>query len=123
MYKLNVTTHFSSAHKLNGYEGACKNLHGHNWKVRLGIKCYKVDDIGMTIDYGIVKKILNEIVNELDHQYLNDLPYFTKNNPTSENIAKYLYNQVKGEINSEYCKIAELEIWESDKTSMVYFEE
>ena len=76
MYKLNVTSNFSSAHKLDGYEGLCKNLHGHNWKVRIGIICEKIDDIGMTIDFGEVKKYLNEVMIMLDHTYLNELEYF-----------------------------------------------
>jgi len=122
MYKLNVTSDFSSAHKLNGYEGLCKNLHGHNWKVRIGILCKKVDNIGMTIDFGEVKKNLSEIMTMLDHTYLNDLEYFKEKNPTSENIAKFIYHEMKKRINVQDCSIAEVEVWESDKTSMLYFE-
>ena len=123
MYKLNVTSNFSSAHKLDGYEGLCKNLHGHNWKVRIGIICEKVDEIGMTIDFGEVKKSLNEIMLMLDHTYLNELEHFTGINPTSENIAKFIYQEMKKRVKIPYCKMADVEVWESDITSMVYFEE
>jgi len=122
MYKLNVTSDFSSAHKLNGYEGLCKNLHGHNWKVRIGILCEKVDKIGMTIDFGEVKKNLNEIMTMLDHTYLNDLVFFRENNPTSENIAKFIYHEMKKRITVQDCRMAEVEVWESDITSMLYYE-
>ena len=122
MYKLNVTSDFSSAHKLNGYEGLCKNLHGHNWKVRIGILCEKVDKIGMTIDFGEVKKNLNDIMTMLDHTYLNDLEFFKENNPTSENIAKFIYHEMKKRITVQDCSMAEVEVWESDITSMLYFE-
>jgi len=122
MYKLNVTSNFSSAHKLNGYEGLCKNLHGHNWKVRIGILCEKVDKIGMTIDFGEVKKNLNDIMTMLDHTYLNDLEFFKENNPTSENIAKFIYHEMKKRITVQDCSMAEVEVWESDITSMLYFE-
>jgi len=122
MYKLNVTSDFSSAHRLNGYEGLCKNLHGHNWKVRIGIICKKVDEIGMTIDFGEVKKNLHEIMLMLDHTYLNDLEHFKNINPTSENIAKFIFGEMKKRITVPDCKIAEVEVWESDITSMVYFE-
>jgi len=122
MYKLNVTSDFSSAHRLNGYEGLCKNLHGHNWKVRIGIICKKVDKIGMTIDFGEVKKNLHEIMLMLDHTYLNDLEHFKNINPTSENIAKFIFGEMKKRITVPDCKIAEVEVWESDITSMVYFE-
>ena len=122
MYKLNVISDFSSAHKLNGYEGLCKNLHGHNWKIRIGILCKKVDKIGMTIDFGEVKKNLNDIMTMLDHTYLNDLEYFKENNPTSENIAKFIYHEMKKRIKVQDCRMAEVEVWESDITSMIYFE-
>lgn len=122
MYKLNVTSDFSSAHRLNGYEGLCKNLHGHNWKVRIGITCKKVDKIGMTIDFGEVKKNLHEIMLMLDHTYLNDLEHFKEVNPTSENIAKFIFEEMKKKINVPDCKMAEVEVWESDITSMIYFE-
>jgi 6-pyruvoyltetrahydropterin/6-carboxytetrahydropterin synthase len=122
MYRLNVTSQFSSAHKLEGYGGLCKNLHGHNWKVRVGIACEKTDKIGMTIDFGIVKKYLNELIKIFDHSYLNELPYFKKQNPTSENIACLFYKEMNKKINMENCKVFEVEVWESDGSSMIYFE-
>ena len=122
MFRLNVTSQFSSAHKLNRYDGACKNLHGHNWKVRVGIECEKTDEIGMTIDFGVVKKYLNEIIEILDHSYLNELPYFKEQNPTSENIARLFFREMQKKININGCHIAEVEIWESDNSSMIYYE-
>lgn len=122
MYKLNVTSQFSSAHKLVNYDGPCKNLHGHNWKVRVGIFCEKTDDLGLTIDFGIVKEELNIIIDKLDHNYLNDLDCFVGENPTSENIAKYFYNELAKNIHVDGCQIADVEVWESDKSSMIYFQ-
>ncbi|MCD6182036.1 MAG: 6-carboxytetrahydropterin synthase QueD [Candidatus Cloacimonetes bacterium] len=122
MYKLNVTSQFSAAHQLKGYEGACKNLHGHNWKVRVGILCEKTDDIGMTIDFGIVKEIMENILAKLDHSLLNDHDCFAEENPTSENIAQYLYVQFKSRLTEQNCQVADVEVWESDRSSMVYFE-
>lgn len=122
MYKLNVISHFSAAHKLVGYEGACKDLHGHNWKVRIGILCDKTDDLGLTIDFKIVKKHLNELIDRFDHKYLNDLSCFKEKNPTSENIARFFYKEMNKKFAKKDCQISEVEIWESDNTSMVYFE-
>lgn len=122
MFRLNVMSDFSSAHRLEGYEGACKNLHGHNWKVRVGINAAKTDDIGMTLDFGIVKKHLQSLLDKLDHRYLNDLEYFKGINPTSENIARYIFSELGKSINGEFVRVAEVEIWESDRTSVVYFE-
>jgi len=122
MYKLNVTSHFSAAHKLVGYDGACRNIHGHNWKVRVGILCQKTDDIGLTIDFGIVKNELAQIMNKLDHTMLNELEHFATKNPTSENIAKFMYKEMSNALNDANCQIADVEVWESEKSSMIYFE-
>lgn len=122
MYKINVGSSFSAAHKLNNYPGLCKNLHGHNWKVRIQINCMKVDELGMAIDFGVAKKYLNDIMSMFDHQYLNDLPYFTGINPTSENIARVIFDELKKEFNSEDANIAEVEVWESDHSSVIYTE-
>ena len=122
MYKLNVISDFSAAHHLQDYKGKCSNLHGHNWKVRVAVICEKTDKIGLTIDYGIVKKILNETMEKLDHSYLNELKFFIGINPTSENIAKFIFEELKKKINVDFCHVSEVEIWESDRTSMIYFE-
>ncbi len=120
MYRINVRSHFSSAHKLNGYEGACKNMHGHNWKVRLEIGCTEVDEIGMAMDFNDVKKYLNELMEMLDHKVLNELPPFQTQNPTSENIARWLFDEFEVRINSDTRHIHEVEIWESEKSSVIY---
>ncbi|MBN1326538.1 MAG: 6-carboxytetrahydropterin synthase QueD [Candidatus Cloacimonetes bacterium] len=120
MYKLNVISQFSAAHRLLGYQGDCKNLHGHNWKVRVGIECGQLDELGLAIDFGIIKKHLNKIMNKFDHQYLNDLEFFKEINPSSENIARIIFMEMSNSLDKPGCKIAEVEIWESDKTSLIY---
>lgn len=120
MYKLNVVSSFSSAHKLNGYDGVCKNLHGHNWKVRLCVMCDTLDNIGMAMDFGIIKGKLKELLTEFDHQYLNDLPAFQEMNPTSENIARYVFDRMGQMLSQCPCEVVEVEVWESDKASVIY---
>ncbi|HOH46876.1 MAG TPA: 6-carboxytetrahydropterin synthase QueD [Candidatus Cloacimonadota bacterium] len=120
MYKLNVTDSFSAAHRLCGYKGACSNLHGHNWKVRVGIKCDVLDEIGMALDYGIIKQALSKVLDELDHAYLNELPILGGMNPTSENLARLIYGRLSEEITKPGCKVAEVEIFESERSSVVY---
>ena len=122
MYKLNVKSHFSAAHQLNGYNGPCKNMHGHNWKVRICILCEKTDEIGLTIDFKEVKTVLNRVISELDHSNLNEHEYFQDKNPTSENIACFIYKRFKNELINDCCRIHEVEVCESDNTSMTYFE-
>lgn len=120
MYKINVTSSFPGAHHLNGYPGACKNLHGHNWKVRVQLISQQTDELGMAIDFGIVKEYLRELMDKFDHQYLNDLEWFKIQNPTSENIAKVIYEELQSKLENENIKMGEVEVWESDTTSIIY---
>ena len=122
MYKINVISTFPGAHRLEGYPGACQNLHGHNWKVRVQLIAQKTDEIGMAIDFKIVKEKLQILMDRFDHQYLNDLEWFTAQNPTSENIARVIYNELKKAFDHENATINEVEIWESDTTSIIYSE-
>jgi 6-pyruvoyltetrahydropterin/6-carboxytetrahydropterin synthase len=120
MYKINVTATFPGAHRLDGYTGACKNLHGHNWKVRVQLATEITDELGMAIDFGIVKKYLKDLIDNFDHQYLNELPWFEKQNPTSENIARVIYEEMQKLLTNDIIHVNEVEIWESETTSIVY---
>lgn len=120
MYLLNVRSHFSAAHRLEGYNGACRNLHGHNWIVRVCIACDDVDEIGLAIDFKDIKAIFHTQLEELDHTLLNDLPFFSQRNPTSENIARYLFEQMNERFDHRGCRIEEIEVWESENSSVIY---
>ena len=95
MYEVMVEGNFSAAHNLRGYRKKCEKLHGHNWKVRVGIRGGKLDKYGMLIDFRDVKDYLEKIIKKLDHKYLNEISHFKVTNPTSENIARFIYNDLK----------------------------
>ncbi|MFC1617242.1 6-carboxytetrahydropterin synthase QueD [Candidatus Margulisiibacteriota bacterium] len=122
MYELMVEDNFNSAHFLKGYDGNCKNLHGHNFRVQIFVKGLELNQIGLLADYRLLKKELKVILSELDHKLLNDILKF---NPTSELLAKYLYNKLKAVLKhiSKKVRLSKVIIWESDKTSASYFEE
>ncbi|HNV62547.1 MAG TPA: 6-carboxytetrahydropterin synthase QueD [Candidatus Cloacimonas acidaminovorans] len=120
MFFLNVIETFSAAHLLRGYEGACSKLHGHNWKVRVCVKTKEQDEIGMAMDFGVLKTILSNILNNLDHSYLNEIVPFTERNPTSENLAKYIYECMEKELQDKPVAISEVEVYESEKSSVIY---
>ncbi len=120
MYKLSVSDSFSAAHRLCGYEGACSNLHGHNWKVRVGIQAGELDSIGMALDFGRIKDFLGSIIAELDHAYLNDLPAFAQINPTSENLARHIYGRMEEALKGLPAQVCEVEVCESERSSVVY---
>ena len=118
MYQIKVIEKFSAAHNLRNYKGKCEELHGHNWKVEAFISAESVDDKGMLIDFKDLKAALKNILSAMDHKYLNDIPYFGKMNPTSENIAKFIYDKLSKDLGGKKIKIS---VWETD-TSCASFE-
>jgi len=120
LYKLSVTDSFSAAHRLEVYQGACSKLHGHNWKVRVALKTEELDDIGMAMDFGEIKARLRRILDELDHTYLNEVPSLGGLNPTSENLARHVFRRMAEELRDSPTIVCEVEIWESERSSVVF---
>lgn len=116
MYLIKVEGNFSSAHNLRGYKGKCEDLHGHNWKVEVAASSDKLDKAGMVLDFKFLKKELHKALEKLDHAYLNNIAYFKKTNPTSENIAKYIYDRLKPKVPI----LKSVTVWESENSSATY---
>ncbi len=110
MYEIKIVEEFSGAHNLREYKGKCESLHGHNWKVEVSLADQKLDTKGMLMDFSDLKKLLKKILEEMDHKYLNDLPFFKKENPTSENIAFFIHEKLSGEIQGRKIKVS---VWET----------
>lgn len=124
MFEIKVKMEFEAAHRVAGYPGKCDRLHGHSWNVELSVAGEALDELGMLVDFKKVKKAAMEILDTMDHQYLNELPAFQQINPTAENIAKYIYEQMEG--HAVFAKRAHLKavrVWESPKSSVVYSKE
>jgi 6-pyruvoyltetrahydropterin/6-carboxytetrahydropterin synthase len=136
MYSIRIEADFSSAHNLRGYKGKCEELHGHNWKVEVVVAKDKLDKAGMVLDFKLLKQKLHRVMESLDHKYLNNIPYFKKVNPvrkkianktklsngvnpTSENIARYIYDNLRRQV----AGLAAITVWESEKSCATYYEE
>lgn len=122
MFEIEVELSFSSAHYLREYEGRCESLHGHNWKVKATVSGEKLNRIGVLIDFKELRQKLKEVLKELDHKNLNELPYFKKNNPTSENIACFIFEELNKKINKD-LQLKKITVWETDSSSASYFRE
>ncbi len=118
MYKIKVRSHFSSAHNLRGYKGKCEDLHGHNWGVEVAARADKLDKTGMVVDFKELKDMLKEVIAGLDHKYLNDLECFKEANPTSENIARYVFERLADKRTD--IDICEVTVFETDTSSATY---
>ncbi len=123
MFELIIEDSFAAAHRLKNYKGNCENLHGHNWKVQVIVESNKLNEIGIAMDFRELKQILKEVLNLLDHKYLNDIEYFNKNNTSTEHIARYIYFQIRERLKTySTVKLKKVICWESEKSGASYFE-
>ena len=122
MYQLLVKYNFAAAHQLRHYQGKCENLHGHNFQVQLMVEAEQLNNIGMAIDFKILKNILHEILKDLDHHFLNEHPAFIEKNPSSENLARYIFQNVKEKTCEEGVKVGWVRVWESEEAYAQFFE-
>jgi len=130
VFELAVRTKFSAAHKLLRYKGSCSKLHGHTWTVEVSVAGNSLDDAGMLFDFIKLKDIINNIVKNFDHNYLNEVYPFTPRqggeflNPTTENIARFIFFELKKKIGQENNKITvqKVCVWESPNSAAAYSE-
>lgn len=120
MYELKVITQFAAAHKLRDFKGKCERLHGHNWRIEVILTGEKLNNAGLLIDFKEVKEATDGILEKLDHSFLNELPQFKDQNPSSENIAAYLFERLSSRLNNNQIKVAKVIAWESDFASASY---
>jgi 6-pyruvoyltetrahydropterin/6-carboxytetrahydropterin synthase len=123
MYELKIITEFSAAHNLRNFRGKCEALHGHNWKVEVVLSGKELDESGVVLDFAEVKAATSEIMSEIDHRYLNDLPFFRENNPSSENIARYIFHRLQDIIDNQRVRIRRVTAWESQDACATYLGE
>ena len=125
MFQVSVEETFSAGHALRGYRGKCENVHGHNYKVRIVLEGPGLDSIGLLYDFTHVKRVVREIVAEVDHKFLNDQAPFDEINPSAENLAKFFYDETSRRMEHmpEGARLARVTIWETDTTSATYWGE
>jgi 6-pyruvoyltetrahydropterin/6-carboxytetrahydropterin synthase len=121
MFELRIITHFSAAHQLKAFQGACESLHGHNWKIEVYVTSHVVDDAGVVIDFRILKNHVQTIMETLDHKFLNDVPAFKKTNPSSENIAKYVAEALVPLLDNPDITVSRVTAWESENACATYY--
>ncbi|MBI4834375.1 MAG: 6-carboxytetrahydropterin synthase QueD [Planctomycetes bacterium] len=123
MYELVIKTKFSSAHRLKHYKGKCEELHGHNWDVQVILEGEAPDKIGLLIDFKEAKKIIHKETEMLDHKYLNQIEYFKTHNPTTENLARFLYGKLSAAFKRRGVKVKKVGVWESPECGAYFSEE
>lgn len=122
MFELSANSHFSGAHHLEGYSGSCAGHHGHNWGVEVFVRGDKLDDMGIVLDFRVLRQKLAEVLEHLDHKDLNEAPQFKGINPSSENIARYIYSCMKEQLTGLPCKVERVQVHETPESSACYWE-
>jgi len=129
MYALTVSAEFAAAHRLRGYAGECENLHGHNWKVEALVVAESLDDVGFVVDFKDLKMWLNDVIEGLDHRYLNEVEPFIDENPSSENIARFIFHELRKRLALyvEKCggreiAVRKVTVWETERAAASYYE-
>jgi 6-pyruvoyltetrahydropterin/6-carboxytetrahydropterin synthase len=122
MFEVSVEETFSAGHALRGYKGKCENVHGHNYRVQVTMEGPQLDSIGLLIDFTELKRVIRNVIHRLDHQFINDLEPFTTVNPTAENMAKYFYDEVTGQLTElpGGARVTDIVIWETDTARARY---
>ena len=119
MYEIKTQMYFSAAHHLLNYEGECENQHGHNWLVEAYVKGTELDKSNILIDYKVLKRHLKSVLDLLDHKEINELPDFNGISPSSETLARYIYQKMKENV----PQISKISIWETSTSCASYYED
>ena len=120
MYQICVEDHFDAAHCLRGYQGKCEALHGHRFRVVVKVEASVVDEIGMAYDFTLLKQHLSGVLSRFDHSFLNEMPPFDKVNPSSENVAATIYDELKLKLTEAPAALVSVEVWESPQQGVSY---
>lgn len=119
MYELKVLGSFAAAHSLRNFKGRCESLHGHNWQVEVVVSGARLAEADILMDFGDLKELLKRALDGLDHRHLNELAPFKEQNPSSENIARYIYEAIEPHL-PPGVGLERVSAWESDNSRASY---
>jgi 6-pyruvoyltetrahydropterin/6-carboxytetrahydropterin synthase len=122
LYELKIVTHMAAAHQLREYEGQCEKLHGHNWKIEVCLTGTELGEDGLLIDFRRVKEATAALLEKLDHTFLNEVEPFRSVNPSSENIARHIYQSLSRDLNDQKVAVSKVTAWESETACATYME-
>ncbi|MCK5192882.1 MAG: 6-carboxytetrahydropterin synthase QueD [Desulfobulbaceae bacterium] len=121
MFDIFIETHFSAGHHLRDYPGNCERPHGHNWNVKVTVRATELDPLGMGIDFRTVKDAVKKIMDDIDHCDLNSHPAFQDKNPSSENIAVYIFESLQDDLHTDRYSLFSIQIGETPHSSVIYY--
>ena len=121
MFEVTIEQTFAAGHALRNYHGKCENVHGHNYRCEVTVEGEQLDHVGLLVDFVLLKKVVQSVIDRMDHQWLNDFPPFDVLNPSAENIAKFIYDEVnKGSPTDPGVRLGSVKLWETDTSYATY---
>jgi 6-pyruvoyltetrahydropterin/6-carboxytetrahydropterin synthase len=120
MYEIKIKAEFAAAHNLREVGGKCESLHGHNFAVEVAVESESLDEGGMVMDFRLLKAKTRAILETLDHRYLNELPIFKGKNPSSENLATYIFAELSRQFDQGPQRVSWVSVWESETSQATY---
>jgi 6-pyruvoyltetrahydropterin/6-carboxytetrahydropterin synthase len=120
MFEISVEYAFAAGHALRNYNGKCEHVHGHNYKVRVTVAGDKLNAAGLLMDFVDLRAEIKGLVEKFDHRFLNDIPPFDQLNPSAENLAKYICDEIEPQARNQGLQVQGVTIWETDTTSATY---
>jgi 6-pyruvoyltetrahydropterin/6-carboxytetrahydropterin synthase len=121
MFEVTIEETFAAGHALRNYRGKCENVHGHNYRCQVTLQGATLDEIGLLVDFVELKRVVHSVLDRMDHQWLNDFPPFDVLNPSAENMAKYIYDEVSSGLKTkEGVRVEAIRLWETDTASATY---
>jgi 6-pyruvoyltetrahydropterin/6-carboxytetrahydropterin synthase len=112
MFEITIEETFAAGHALRNYRGKCENVHGHNYRCQVSVQGQTLDDIGLLVDFVELKRIVHAVLDRMDHQWLNEFPPFDVLNPSAENMAKYIYDEISAGVRTrEGVRLASVRLW------------
>ena len=121
MFEVTIEETFAAGHALRNYRGKCENVHGHNYRCQVTVEGAELDHIGLLVDFVELKRVVHSVLDRMDHQWLNEFPPFDVLNPSAENMARYIYEQVnEGLKTREGVRLGNVRLWETDTAHATY---
>ena len=121
MFEVTIEETFAAGHALRNYRGKCENVHGHNYRCQVTLEGAELDHIGLLVDFVELKRVVHGVLDRMDHQWLNEFPPFDVLNPSAENMARYIYEQVvEGLKVREGVRVGLVKLWETDTAHATY---
>ena len=120
MYEIKIKTDFAAAHCLREVGGKCESLHGHNFTVEVTVESEALNELGLVIDFRLLKNKTQAVLQPLDHSYLNELPFLQGKNPSSENLASYIFEELARQVDRQEYRLSRVSVWESESSRATY---